>query len=136
MDKPESGILLVLVIITGEKNRETQSNAGAGAVRRAAADTGRRQTPAGATHTGRQNACGYGGPLRATDVEEQEKEGHCGPRTRRKERGKEGHTSTHPRQTHPEKECLDTDDADGMREEERERKRKERIEERRERKER
>jgi hypothetical protein len=27
-------------------------------------------------------------------VEEQEKEGHCGPRTRRKERGKEGHTST------------------------------------------
>ena len=94
MDKPESGILLVLVIITGEKNRETQSNAGAGAVRRAAADTGRRQTPAGATHTGRQNACGYGGPLRATDVEEQEREGHCGPRTRRKERGKEGHTST------------------------------------------
>ena len=92
MDKPESGILLVLVIITGEKNRETQSNAGA--VRRAAADTGRRQTPAGATHTGRQNACGYGGPLRATDVEEQEKEDHYGPRTRRKERGKEGRTST------------------------------------------
>ena len=78
--------------------------------------------PAGATHTGRQNACGYEGPLRATDVEEQEKEGHCGPRTRRKERGKEGHASTHPRQTHPEKECLDTDDADGMREEEREKK--------------
>ena len=70
MDKPESGILLVLVIITGEKNRETQSNAGAGAVRWAAADTGRRQTPVGATHTGRQNACGYGGPLRAMDVEE------------------------------------------------------------------
>ena len=65
-------------------------------------------------------------------MEEQEKEGHCGPRTRRKERGKEGHTSTHPRQTHPEKECLDADDADGMREEERERKMKERIEERRE----
>jgi hypothetical protein len=93
LDKPESGILLELVIITGEKNRETQSNSGA--VRRAAADTGRRQTPAGATHTGRQNACGYGGPLRATDdVEEQEKVGHCGPRTRWKERGKEGHTST------------------------------------------
>ena len=92
MDKPESGILLVLVIITGEK--PTQSNASVGAVRRAAADTGRRQTPAGAIHTGRQNSCGYGGPLRATDVEEQEKEGHCGPRTRRKERGKEGHTST------------------------------------------
>ena len=95
LDRPESGIILALVIITGEKNRETQSNAGAGAVRRAAADTGRRQTPAGAIHTGRQNkCCGYGGPLRATDVEEQEKVGHCGPRTRRKERGKEGHTST------------------------------------------
>jgi hypothetical protein len=88
LDKPESGILLVLVIITGEKNRENQSHAGAGAVRRAAADTGRRQTPANAIHAGRQNARGYGGPLRATDVEEREKEGHCGPRTRRKERGK------------------------------------------------
>jgi hypothetical protein len=60
-------------------------------VRRAAADTGRRQTPAGAIHTGRQNACGYGGPLateghgcggtgegrplRATDKEEGKREG-------------------------------------------------------------
>jgi hypothetical protein len=50
-------------------------------------------------------------------VEEREKEGHCGPRTRRKERGKDGHASTHPRQTRPEKECLDAGDADGMREE-------------------
>jgi hypothetical protein len=41
-------MLLALVIITGEKNRETQSHSGAGAVRRAAADTGRRQTPAAA----------------------------------------------------------------------------------------
>ena len=40
--------------------RSQQSHAGA--VRRAAADTGRRQTPAGAMHAGRQNACGYGGP--------------------------------------------------------------------------
>jgi hypothetical protein len=51
LEKPEPGILLVLVIITGEKNQETQNHAGAGAVRRAAADTGRHQTPAGAIHT-------------------------------------------------------------------------------------
>jgi hypothetical protein len=68
LDRPESGILLALVIITGEKNRETQSHTGAGAARRAAAGTGRRQTPAGAIHTGRQNTCGYGGPLRATGI--------------------------------------------------------------------
>ena len=69
---------MVLVIVTGEKNRETQSHAGAGAVpvRRAAADTGKRQTPAGAIHTGRQNTCGYGGPLRVMDMGEREKEGH------------------------------------------------------------
>jgi hypothetical protein len=72
----------VLAITTGEKNRETQSHTGAGAARRAAADTGRRQTPMGAMHTDRQNARGYGGPLRATDMEERVKEGHCGPRAR------------------------------------------------------
>jgi hypothetical protein len=27
-------------------------------------------------------------------MEEREKEGHCGPRTRTKERGKDGHAST------------------------------------------
>jgi hypothetical protein len=27
-------------------------------------------------------------------MEEREKEGHCGPRTRRKERGKDGHAPT------------------------------------------
>jgi hypothetical protein len=39
-------------------------------------------------------ACGYGGaPLRAKDVEEREKEGHCGPhRQARKERGRESRT--------------------------------------------
>ena len=63
---------------------------------RCTADTGRRQTPAGAARAGRQNARGYGGPLKATDMEEREKEGHYGPRTRRKERGKEGHASTAP----------------------------------------
>jgi hypothetical protein len=31
-------------------------------------------------------------------------------------RGKGGHASTHPRQTHPEKGCLDAGDVDGMRE--------------------
>jgi hypothetical protein len=69
LDKPESGILLALVIITGEKNqeKETQSHAGAGGPRRTLA-AGRRQTPAGAIHTGRQGTCGYGGPLRATDM--------------------------------------------------------------------
>ena len=60
MDKPESGMLLVLVIITGEKNRETQSNAGAGAVRRAAADTGRRQTPALHIRAGRMHVATEG----------------------------------------------------------------------------
>jgi hypothetical protein len=54
----------------------------------------RRQTTAGAMHTGRQDARGYGGPLRAMDMEERETEGHCGPRARRKERGKEDHART------------------------------------------
>ena len=96
MDRPESGILLVLVMISGEKNRETQSHAVRARAlhggRRTAVDTGRRQTPAGAihTHTGRQNTFGYGGPLteghehggtgegrplRATDKEEGKREG-------------------------------------------------------------
>ena len=87
LDKPESGASLVLEMVTGEKNRETQSHAGAGAVRR---------TLTGASHqralqcTCGQAECmwsrrateghGHGGtgegkPLRATDKEEGKREG-------------------------------------------------------------
>ena len=67
-------------------------------IRRAAADTGRRHTPATSgrytVHTGKQNTRGYAGPMRAKDTDVGRggtREGR--PRTRRKERGKEGHTS-------------------------------------------
>ena len=90
MGKPESGVSMVLVIVSGRENRETQSHAGAGAVRCTAGHGGHWQawqTPAGATMctwAGRAHVAmeghGRGGtkkekPLRATGWEEGKREG-------------------------------------------------------------